>query len=462
MRTEQSGLGSLIGGIFGVILGGVLLIACTRIRQEEWRIRQEEWREDDLLRREIKTAMKAIDPAKRGRFARRGSRQGLRRGSDDTTPNRVSDRFVTELNQLTFGQPETAAHGIKLLLRVDDTWAAPSDADGVEAIVKEFTRAGSRIDQECLDYVLNHRAGSSPTIFNNGPFPRDCDAGGLHADRQIDGVGMQLDDFLARSPPGAKLKRPHVLALRLYTSAAFKSINGPLRDVSDERPHPLPVTVHFIEEGIKRLRAAEAPEKQSAFGLNVRDSHGDKAHDVEGGRATLLRSPTISIAARSQRMSTAVAHSFRRSRITVQPAKSYKCRDATPADESSVELSESRSSEAARSSTVLWRGIKDARVDDDFVHRGGTERAPMSTTRDLKVALEYCASNHPILIRLCTESFMERGASLAFLSCFPLEVETLFPPLTYLGPPRMRKITLRVDGGTHMRVTVLDIKPKIG
>ena len=238
MRTEQSGLGSLIGGIFGVILAGIFLIACTTTLMARWRIRQEEWREDDLLRREIKTAMKAIDPAKRGRFARRESRQGLRRGSDDTTPNCVSDRFVTELNQLTFGQPETAAHGIKLLLRVDDTWAAPSDADGVEAIVKEFTRAGSRIDQECLDYVLNHRAGSSPTIFNNGPFPRDCDAGGLHADRQIDGVGMQLDDFLARSPPGAKLKRPHVLALRLYTSAAFKV--GRCDRAPTFSPHPDP------------------------------------------------------------------------------------------------------------------------------------------------------------------------------------------------------------------------------
>ena len=53
----------------------------------------------------------------------------------------------------------------------------------------------------------------------------------------------------------AKLSEAHVLALRMYTTAAYKSLNEPLRDRSRTAPHPFAVTVAFINEGIKRLRA---------------------------------------------------------------------------------------------------------------------------------------------------------------------------------------------------------------
>lgn len=49
-----------------------------------------------------------------------------------------------------------------------------------------------------------------------------------------------------------------VLALRLYTSAAFKSINMPLRERDRAAPHPFPVTVNLIAEGLKRLRSVGA------------------------------------------------------------------------------------------------------------------------------------------------------------------------------------------------------------
>jgi len=58
----------------------------------------------------------------------------------------------------------------------------------------------------------------------------------------------------------------------------------------------------------------------------------------------------------------------------------------------------------------------------------------MSTTTELGVALEYARSDCSLLLKLRTESFMQRGADLDFLSCFPGEHEVLFPPLTYLKP----------------------------
>lgn len=82
----------------------------------------------------------------------------------------------------------------------------------------------------------------------------------------------------------------------------------------------------------------------------------------------------------------------------------------------------------------LWRGMRDLQVDAQFLAHGGTELAPCSTTTDLSVAVRYCASSRPLLFKLATNSFMERGADLQFLSAFPGEAEVLFPPLTYMLP----------------------------
>ena len=61
-----------------------------------------------------------------------------------------------------------------------------------------------------------------------------------------------------------------------------------------------------------------------------------------------------------------------------------------------------------------WRHRARTHVDDDAA----------------QVALEYSAAAHSLLLKLRTDSFMGRGASVGFLSCFPTEAEVLFPPLT--------------------------------
>ena len=70
---------------------------------------------------------------------------------------------------------------------------------------------------------------------------------------------MRLADFIIHpNSLAANLQAAHILALRVYSTAAFASLNGPLRDRERyERgdAHKLPVTVAFINEGVKRLRA---------------------------------------------------------------------------------------------------------------------------------------------------------------------------------------------------------------
>ena len=188
---------------------------------------------------------------------------------------------------------------------------------------------------------------------------------------------MRLADFIScREAQQAGLSVLQVAGLRIYTTAAFRSINEPMRDLQRKargEPHPLPLTCSLIDKAVGKLRAIGA--------------HG----------------------------------------------------------------------ELANAALDLWRGLKGVRVNDDFVSTGGTELGTMSTTSDLEVALSYMqASPNGLLLRVRTESSMERGADLAFLSAFPSECEYLYKPLTYLQPlGQPKQITL-----ARKQVTVVDVAPR--
>ena len=63
-----------------------------------------------------------------------------------------------------------------------------------------------------------------------------------------------------------------------------------------------------------------------------------------------------------------------------------------------------------------------------------------------------------VLLRLATNSSMERGADLTFLSAFPGEKEYLYPPLTYLKPTGK---TMSVPYKGHV-FTVVEVVPQFG
>ena len=111
-------------------------------------------------------------------------------------------------------------------------------------------------------------------------------------------------------------------------------------------------------------------------------------------------------------------------------------------------------SESRNTEIILWRGMANRMVTDEFVRNGGTELAPMSTTSDLKVAVQYSVSEESVLMRLYTSSFMTRGADISFLSAFEAESECLFPPLTYLRIAEQHCV--KVAGASF---TVIDAVP---
>ena len=111
----------------------------------------------------------------------------------------------------------------------------------------------------------------------------------------------------------------------------------------------------------------------------------------------------------------------------------------------------------ATASIDLYRGFKDMRIIDNFKLSGGTELAPMSTTTDLGVAVAYALSQHSLVMKLRTRSFMQRGGDIAFLSAFPGEKEILFAPLTYLRPTgRSMNVAFPEH---HVTFTVVEVEP---
>mmetsp|Transcript_3326 Transcript_3326/g.7156 ORF Transcript_3326/g.7156 Transcript_3326/m.7156 type:complete len:342 (-) Transcript_3326:3-1028(-) len=83
---------------------------------------------------------------------------------------------------------------------------------------------------------------------------------------------------------------------------------------------------------------------------------------------------------------------------------------------------------------LLYRGMKDTSLDQQkFMDVGGTETAPMSTSAKKDVALSYAASRCPLMFQFKTRG-LGRGVSLSWCSCYPLEEEFLYPPMTYLQP----------------------------
>ena len=111
----------------------------------------------------------------------------------------------------------------------------------------------------------------------------------------------------------------------------------------------------------------------------------------------------------------------------------------------------------ARGREDLWRGMRNAEIPEEFLQLGGTELAPMSTTTDLAVAMEYCASKNALILRLNTASFMERGADISFLSAFPTEKEVLYPPLTFMRATGAKQ-TVKIGDSN---VTIMEVIPSM-
>ena len=114
--------------------------------------------------------------------------------------------------------------------------------------------------------------------------------------RDKDREGVTLKFFL--SHPKAKqaaLDEAEVVALRLYTTQAYKFMNNPLRDDvrhAQGEQCPLAVTTHFAASGIKKLRALNVNTGPVTLWRGMRNIEAANDFTQEGGTELAFMSTT--------------------------------------------------------------------------------------------------------------------------------------------------------------------------
>jgi hypothetical protein len=165
----------------------------------------------------------------------------------DTTASKLCEAPY----ELKTGKPVEAAWGLVNRMNVSTFkfyQLVSEETDGILEEVTNFAKeSADPAAQEVLEllhYILYET--SSEKEYSNGL-------------RDKGRAGKDLVDFITHSKAKqAQLREPEVVALRLYTTTAFRFMNGPLRDETrhqDGRVCPLPVATFFAMEGIKKLRS---------------------------------------------------------------------------------------------------------------------------------------------------------------------------------------------------------------
>ena len=116
--------------------------------------------------------------------------------------------------------------------------------------------------------------------------------------------------------------------------------------------------------------------------------------------------------------------------------------------------------------TPLFRGVARMRLPDRFhvanertAIIGGTEYGIMSATADREQALHYATYATPSMIIEIQQGMVGRGGDLSWLSQYPEEKETCFPPCTALEMMTMEHEGARVP---RVRIETVPLKTEEG
>ena len=369
-----------------------------------------------------------------------------RRRLSDQSPLDELSKFVGTPEEMVVGLAADAAYGLNWYLGVEDAVMHAKQARGVDAIREEFVAHGTERDMMWFRYVTEEAASEL-----------QLPEGLRDAGRQ----GERLEDFVRHaSAREAKLTAAHVLALRLYTTPCFHSLNKPLRDrlvaagqsaTPSTAPAPRPRKSSQRKAATRLASSSVDAPRDHTESIGAGEPLGDVPEDARP------RAHRPSAHRQSHPFATTVA-------FIAEGIKRLRAVGAT--------------GDGANEQLVLWRGMRDRTATESFMQSGGTgapqaaaacalapscwlvparvpplahvcvcvcvrtwgcvcvraacfgdgcaEVSPMSTTLRMDVALRYGLSKATLLFRLTTDSFLERGASLAFCSAFPTEEEYLY------------------------------------
>eukprot|EP01043_Picozoa_sp_COSAG02_P043020 COSAG02_NODE_3710_length_6342_cov_30.226494_4_plen_218_part_00 len=164
------------------------------------------------------------------------------------------------VNTIRMGHAEEAAQGLNHLLGIDDDMFASIVQEREHAIEREFMENGTPEDKANFHQVCH---GS--------------------VDEDDNDVAKYVEHPNARA---AGLKLHHVIALRMYTTSSFASINDPFRTDPPAKPHPFAATAYFISDAVKKLRVLEAQStntESKVFWRGLKDTDLTEEFTSKGG-----------------------------------------------------------------------------------------------------------------------------------------------------------------------------------
>lgn len=157
--------------------------------------------------------------------------------------NQASSKFVAPV--MVLGKNTLSAHGLATIMGVDPK-TYRDIRNKVKKIIDEFRKYGTAEDNANLDGLMNG-------TYINPDHP--------------DVVLPSIAEIMASSSEVevAGLQFYHVLALRLYTTSSYKSINDPFRQQPYPRlPHPFAATLYYISDALTRLRTVQGAHQSHA------------------------------------------------------------------------------------------------------------------------------------------------------------------------------------------------------
>ena len=158
-----------------------------------------------------------------------------------------ASKFVAPM--ISLGKNTLAAKGLDTLLGVDPkTYMHVKDK--VKVMLKEFAKSGTDEDNANIKHLMNG-------TYKNPP---NADGSPLTPD-EVSGQSKTIDELMQCSDvQDAGLEWYHVLALRLYTTSSYRSINDPMRQTPPVLPHPFAATLFYISDALSKLREVQGKD----------------------------------------------------------------------------------------------------------------------------------------------------------------------------------------------------------
>lgn len=235
-------LGIIVGAAAGTV---VLLVAVIVLR-----LRQKRRHPDNVVIRMQNAAWNpdnAADDDALLDYEHGGEDAGATTASSSADGNAVAEtKFVA--NTIRLGMATQAAAGLADLMGFDDMSLLhyiDGHGGGSDAIIHEINKNGTEADKKNLRTLLDG-------TYTNPPDSK----GAPQTPEELAGQSKTIDELIETEEAKiAKLQRAHVLALRLYTTSTYASMNNPLRTDPATKPHPLAATVFYASQAIKKLRS---------------------------------------------------------------------------------------------------------------------------------------------------------------------------------------------------------------